>query len=125
MPGPTLRVFFFSREGEAVGHQVTNRLEGADLHPLARAWACPPTWGRVPGLSFRASCQGGRENLHLPLPDQDRGETTGYIVTRGCKEQTAPDRAALNWTPTNPRGHYAFDREHVVLLSGKDREDPG
>jgi CopA family copper-resistance protein len=114
MPGPTLRF----KEGAVVTARVTNRLrEATSLH--WHGLRLPADMDGVPGLSFRGIMPG--ETFVYRFPIRQSG-TYWYHSHSGMQEQMGLF-GALVLEPKAPPP-YAFDREHVIMLSDWTDEDP-
>ena len=114
VPGPILRL----PEGEAVTLEVANRLPV----PTSIHWhgvRLPADQDGVPGLSFQGIAPG--ETFRYRFPIRQRG-TYWYHAHSQMQEQTGL-YGALVLVPQRPEP-YAFDREHVVLLSDWSDEAP-
>jgi CopA family copper-resistance protein len=114
MPAPTLRF----REGDTVTLKVTNHLkEATSLH--WHGLRLPAAMDGVPGLTFPGIMPG--ESFTYRFPIKQSG-TYWYHSHSGMQEQTGL-YGALILDPRTP-APYAYDREHVILLSDWTDEDP-
>ncbi len=114
VPGPVLRW----REGDRVSIRVTNRLaESASIH-----WhgiILPAGMDGVPDISFDGIAPG--ETFHY-LFDVRQSGTYWYHSHSGFQEQTGL-YGPLIVDPLEPEP-FAYDREHVIMLSDWSDEDP-
>ncbi len=114
VPGPVLRW----RQGDRVSLKVTNRLaESASIH-----WhgiILPATMDGVPDISFDGIAPG--ETFHYRFDVRQSG-TYWYHSHSGFQEQTGL-YGPLIVEPLEP-DPFAWDREHVVMLSDWTDEDP-
>jgi CopA family copper-resistance protein len=114
LPAPTLRF----REGDALTINVTNRL----AEPTSIHWhglLLPNDMDGVPGLTYRGIDPG--ETFTYRFPVRQSG-TYWYHSHSGMQEQTGL-YGPLIIAPRKAEP-YAYDREHVVLLSDWTDEDP-
>ena len=114
LPAPVLRL----REGEIATLSVTNHLD----EPSSIHWhglRLPSGQDGVPGLSFRGIAPGTTFSYRFPVVQSG---TYWYHGHSGMQEQTGLYGALI----LEPRGHesFAYDRDHVVLLSDWMDEDP-
>lgn len=114
LPAPTLRL----REGDALTINVTNRL----AEPTSIHWhglLLPNDMDGVPGLTYRGIDPGQTFTYRFPVRQSG---TYWYHSHSGMQEQTGL-YGPLIIVPSNAEP-YAYDREHVVLLSDWTDEDP-
>lgn len=114
VPAPTLRF----REGDTVTINVTNHLK----EPTSLHWhgmLLPSAMDGVPGLSFAGIMPG--ETFTYRFPVKQSG-TYWYHSHSGMQEQTGMYGALI--LEPKVKESYAYDREHVVLLSDWTDEDP-
>ena len=116
LPAPVLRW----REGQTVDIHVRNTLAH---HPTSIHWhgiLLPANMDGVPGLSFNGIAPG--EAYHYRFTLNQSG--TYWYHSHSMFQEQAGLYGALIIDPAAPRP-YAFDREHVVLLSDWTDLDPG
>lgn len=114
LPAPTLRL----REGDSVTINVTNRLaESSSIH--WHGLRLPADQDGVPGLSFAGIAPGETHTYRFPVR---QGGTYWYHSHSGMQEQTGL-YGALVLVPRAPEP-YAYDRDHVVVLSDWTDESP-
>lgn len=114
LPGPTLRF----REGDTVTVNVRNTLrESTSIH--WHGLYLPNAMDGVPGLTFRGIAPG--ETFTYRFPIRQAG-TYWYHSHSGMQEQTGLYGPLI----LEPRGRepYAYQRDHVVMLSDWTDEDP-
>jgi len=114
VPGPILRL----REGDTVTLKVTNRL----AEPTSIHWhglRLPAEMDGVPGLSFPGIMPGQTFAYRFPIK---QGGTYWYHSHSRMQEQTGL-YGPLILEPAAP-APYAYEREHVILLSDWTDEDP-
>lgn len=114
LPAPLLRL----REGDDVTIRVTNSL----AEPTSIHWhglALPASMDGVPGLSFHGIAPGETFAYRFPLRQSG---TYWYHAHSGFQEQ-AGLYGAIVIEPREP-APFAYDREHVVLLSDWTDRDP-
>ena len=114
LPAPTLRW----REGDTVTMRVRNEL----AEPTSIHWhglVLPANMDGVPGLSFHGIAPG--ETFTYRFPVRQNG-TYWYHSHSAFQEQTGL-YGALVIEPREPEP-FAYDREHVVLLSDWTDRDP-
>ena len=114
LPAPTLRW----REGDTVTIRVRNEL----AEPTSIHWhglVLPANMDGVPGLSFHGIAPG--ETFTYRFPVRQSG-TYWYHSHSAFQEQTGL-YGALVIEPREPEP-FAYDREHVVLLSDWTDRDP-
>ncbi|MBS0219484.1 MAG: copper resistance system multicopper oxidase [Proteobacteria bacterium] len=114
VPGPILRL----REGDTVTLNVTNRLK----EPTSIHWhglLLPNSMDGVPGLTFRGIMPD--ETFTYCFPIRQAG-TYWYHSHSGMQEQTGL-YGPLILEPRD-REPYAYQRDHVVMLSDWTDEDP-
>jgi CopA family copper-resistance protein len=114
LPAPTLRW----REGDTVTIRVRNEL----AEPTSIHWhglVLPANMDGVPGLSFHGIAPG--ETFTYRFPVRQSG-TYWYHSHSAFQEQTGL-YGALVIDPREPES-FAYDREHVVLLSDWSDRDP-
>lgn len=114
LPGPTLRL----REGDTVTLRVSNGLdEDTSIH-----WhgiILPANMDGVPGLSFHGIHPGQTYDYRFTLKQSG---TYWYHSHSGFQEQRGV-YAPLVVEPREPEA-FAFDREHVVMLTDWTDENP-
>src|SRR5690606_23970420 len=116
LPGPVLRW----RQGDTVTLRVTNRLPG---HYSSIHWhgiLLPANMDGVPGLSFDGIAPGETFTYRFNL----RQAGTYWYHSHSMFQEQAGLYGALVVDPAEPHP-YAWDREHVVLLSDWTDLDPG
>ena len=114
VPGPMLRF----REGETVTLRVTNRLdEDTSLH--WHGLLLPSDQDGVPGVSFPGIRPG--ETFTYRYPVRQNG-TYWYHSHSSVQEQLGNYGALVIDPPA--RDPFAYDREHVVMLSDWTFQDP-
>ncbi|MBA8683240.1 copper resistance system multicopper oxidase [Stenotrophomonas tumulicola] len=116
LPAPILRW----REGQTVDIHVRNTLAH---HPTSIHWhgiLLPANMDGVPGLSFNGIAPG--EAYHYRFTLKQSG--TYWYHSHSMFQEQAGLYGALIIDPAEP-SPYAFDREHVVLLSDWTDLDPG
>ncbi len=114
LPAPTLRW----REGAAVTLRVRNEL--ADTTSIHwHGLLLPANMDGVPGLSFHGIAPGETFTYRFPLKQSG---TYWYHAHSAFQEQTGL-YGALIIDPREPEP-FAYDREHVVLLSDWSDRDP-
>ena len=114
VPAPTLRF----REGDEVTINVTNHLK----EPTSLHWhgmLLPSAMDGVPGLSFVGIMPGETFTYRFPIKQSG---TYWYHSHSGMQEQTGMYGALI--LDPKVRESYAYDREHVILLSDWTDEDP-
>jgi CopA family copper-resistance protein len=114
VPGPILRL----REGDNVTINVINRMK----EPTSIHWhglRLPSDMDGVPGLSFRGIMPGETFTYRFPVVQSG---AYWYHSHSGMQEQMGL-YGAMVITP-KAKEPYAYDREHVVLLSDWTDEDP-
>jgi CopA family copper-resistance protein len=114
MPGPILRF----REGDAVTINVTNRLD----EPTSIHWhgiKLPNPMDGVPGLTYKGIMPGETFTYRFPIIQSG---TYWYHSHSGMQEQTGLS-GPLIFEP-RAKAPYAYDREHVVMLTDWTDEDP-
>ena len=114
LPAPTLRW----REGDTVTIRVRNEL----AEPTSIHWhglVLPANMDGVPGLSFHGIAPGETFTYRFPLRQSG---TYWYHSHSAFQEQTGL-YGALVIEPREPEP-FAYDREHVVLLSDWTDRDP-
>jgi len=114
LPAPLLRL----REGDTVTLNVTNRLkESTSIH--WHGLLLPNAMDGVPGLTFRGIAPG--ETFTYRFPVRQAG-TYWYHSHSGMQEQTGLYGPMI----IEPRAKepYAYQRDHVVMLSDWTDEDP-
>jgi CopA family copper-resistance protein len=114
VPGPILRF----REGDTVTLNVTNKL----AEPTSIHWhglRLPNDMDGVPGLTFKGIMPGETFVYRFPVV---QGGTYWYHSHSGMQEQTGLSGPLI----LEPRAKepYAYDREHVVMLTDWTDEDP-
>ena len=114
LPAPLLRW----REGDTVTVRVTNaRAEPTSLH--WHGLTLPANMDGVPGLSFHGIAPGETFTYRFPLRQSG---TYWYHAHSSFQEQTGL-YGAIVIEPREP-APFAYDREHVVLLSDWTDRDP-
>ncbi|WP_425479563.1 copper resistance system multicopper oxidase [Stenotrophomonas chelatiphaga] len=116
LPAPILRW----REGQTVDIHVRNTLAH---HPTSIHWhgiLLPANMDGVPGLSFNGIAPG--EAYHYRFTLKQSG--TYWYHSHSMFQEQAGLYGALIIDPAQPPP-YAFDREHVILLSDWTDLDPG
>jgi CopA family copper-resistance protein len=114
LPAPTLRW----REGDTVSIRVRNELpEHTSIH--WHGLVLPANMDGVPGLSFHGIAPGETFTYRFPLRQSG---TYWYHSHSAFQEQTGL-YGALVVEPREPEP-FAYDREHVVLLSDWTDRDP-
>ena len=114
VPAPSLRM----REGDTVTINVSNRLS----EPTSIHWhgiLLPGNMDGVPGLSFRGIMPGETFTYRFPIKQSG---TYWYHSHSGMQEQTGM-YGALLLVPRD-KEPYAYDRDHVIVLSDWTDEDP-
>jgi len=114
VPGPILRL----REGDHVTINVANRMKA----PTSIHWhglRLPSDMDGVPGLSFRGIMPGETFTYRFPIV---QAGSYWYHSHSGMQEQTGLYGAMV--IASRDKAPYAYDREHVVLLSDWTDEDP-
>ncbi len=115
LPGPLLRF----REGDEAVLRVTNRLAGEDTSIHWHGLILPPEMDGVPGVSFGGIKPGETFTYRFALKQSG---TYWYHSHSGFQEQLGV-YGPLIIDPRKPEP-YAFDREHVVVLSDWTFTDP-
>jgi CopA family copper-resistance protein len=115
LPGPTLRW----REGDTVTLRVANALdEDSSIH--WHGLLLPANMDGVPGLSYHGIPSGGAYTYRFKVRQQG---TYWYHSHSGFQEQLGIyGPIVIEPRESEP---FAYDREHVVLLSDWTDEDPG
>ncbi|MDQ2859482.1 MAG: copper resistance system multicopper oxidase [Pseudomonadota bacterium] len=114
VPAPILRF----REGDTVTLKVTNRLgEPTSIH--WHGLRLPADMDGVPGLTFPGIMTGETFTYRFPVK---QGGTYWYHSHSGMQEQTGL-YGPLILEPAAPPP-YAYERDHVILLSDWTDEDP-
>ena len=114
VPGPTLRW----RQGEEVTIRVTNHLK----HDTSIHWhgiLLPANMDGVPGLSFKGIAPGETFTYRFRL--QQSG--TYWYHSHSMFQEQQGMYGALVVEPSEPEP-YAWDRDHVIILSDWTDEDP-
>lgn len=115
VPGPLLRF----REGDTAIIHVTNRLaESSSIH-----WhgiLLPPEMDGVPGVSFAGIAPGETFTYRFPL----RQSGTYWCHSHSGAQELVGVYAPLIIDPIDPEP-FAFERDHVVMLSDWSFEPPG
>ncbi len=114
VPGPILRF----REGEEAVLRVQNRLD-VDTSIHWHGLILPPEMDGVPGVSFRGIAPGETFTYRFPIAQSG---TYWYHSHSGFQEQSGMF-GALVIDPAEPEP-FAFDAEHVVILSDWTFIDP-
>ena len=114
VPGPTLRF----REGETVTLRVTNRLdEDTSIH--WHGLLVPSDQDGVPGVSFPGIRRGETFTYHYRV----RQNGTYWYHSHSSVQEQLGQYGALLIDPL-ARDPFAYDREHVVILSDWTFQDP-
>ena len=108
LPAPTLRW----REGDTVTVRVSNRLASAPTSIHWHGILLPSNMDGVPGLSFNGIAPGETWQYRFQL----RQSGTYWYHSHSMFQEQAGLYGALIIDPREPLP-YAFDREHVILLS--------
>lgn len=115
LPAPTLRW----REGDEVTLRVANGLRGEDTSIHWHGILLPANMDGVPGLSFHGIRPGETYTYRFKVR---QGGTYWYHSHSGFQEQRGV-YGAIVIDPLKP-APFAFDREHVIVLSDWTDEDP-
>jgi len=116
LPAPTLRW----REGDDITLRVSNGLRGEDTSIHWHGILLPANMDGVPGLSFHGIHPG--ETFAYRFKVKQSG-TYWYHSHSGFQEQRGV-YGAIVIDPLKP-APFAYDREHVIVLSDWTDEDPG
>ncbi len=115
LPAPTLRW----REGDDISLRVSNHLRGEDTSIHWHGILLPANMDGVPGLSFHGIHPGETYGYQFKVKQSG---TYWYHSHSGFQEQRGV-YGAIVIDPLKP-APFAYDREHVIVLSDWTDEDP-